>query len=74
LITQQYELVRLLARSNVVKHITFVGGAGLESMGVNLSELQELHADALPWQQILINRLEPMPRSLAGHTTVAIGH
>jgi hypothetical protein len=46
----------------------------INAMGADLSELQELHTDALPWQQMLINRLEPMLSSLADHTTVAIGH
>lgn len=46
----------------------------INAMGVDLSELQELHADALPWQQMLINRLQPMLSSLASQTTVAIEH
>lgn len=46
----------------------------VNAIGADLSELQELHADALPWQQMLINRLQPMLGSLASQTTVAIEH
>lgn len=44
----------------------------VNTMGEDLARLQELHAEALPWQQMVINQLEPMLSGLANHTTDAI--
>ena len=44
----------------------------INAMGTDLSRLQALRAEALPWQQMVINRLEPMLAGLAEHTTDAI--
>lgn len=46
----------------------------VNSMGRDLSRLQELHKDLLPWQQTVINQLDPMLTSLAANTTDAIDH
>jgi aminoglycoside phosphotransferase len=46
--------------------------SAVNSMGADLRRLQELRTDALPWQQMLINRLEPMLSNLASHATDAI--
>jgi hyperosmotically inducible protein len=44
----------------------------INSMGADFRQLQELRASGLPWQQSLIDRLEPVLVGLAGHTTDAI--
>jgi hypothetical protein len=44
----------------------------VNTMGADLARLQELHAEALPWQQMVINQLQPMLSDLADHTTDAI--
>lgn len=44
----------------------------VNTMGADLARLQELHAEALPWQQMVINQLQPMLSGLADHTTDAI--
>lgn len=46
----------------------------INSMGRDLSKLQGLRADALPWQQAVIDQLNPMLTSLAVNTTEAIEH
>ncbi len=44
----------------------------INTMGSDLRKLQELRPSALPWQQSLIDRMEPVLAGLAGHTTDAI--
>ena len=44
----------------------------VNSMGRDLSRLQELHSEALPWQQAVISQLHPALTSLAANTTDAI--
>ncbi len=44
----------------------------INRMGADLSRLQELRAEALPWQQMVINRIQPMLSGMANHTTEAI--
>lgn len=44
----------------------------VNSMGRDLSRLQEIHSEALPWQQAVINQIHPMLTSLAANTTDAI--
>lgn len=46
----------------------------INSMGRDLNQLQGLRADALPWQQSVIDQLNPMLASLAANTTDAIEH
>lgn len=46
----------------------------INSMGRDLNKLQELRAEALPWQQAVIDQLDPMLTSLAANTTDAIEH
>ena len=41
-------------------------------MGADLRKLQELRPSALPWQQAVIDRVEPVLTGLAGHATEAI--
>jgi hyperosmotically inducible protein len=41
-------------------------------MGADFRRLQELRSSALPWQQVLIDRMEPVLTGLAGHATEAI--
>ncbi len=43
-------------------------------MGRDLGKLQALRAEALPWQQVVIDQLDPMLKSLAVNTTDAIEH
>jgi hyperosmotically inducible protein len=44
----------------------------INAMGSDLRRLQELRPSALPWQQALIDRMEPVLVGLAGHATDAI--
>ena len=44
----------------------------VNAMGADLRRLQELRPHALPWQQSVIDRMEPVLVGLAGHTTDAI--
>lgn len=44
----------------------------VNAMGADFRQLQALRAGALPWQQMTIDRLEPMLVGLANHTTAAI--
>ncbi len=44
----------------------------INAMGTTLSRLQALRSETLPWQQLLIDRLQPMLAGLAGHATEAI--
>jgi hyperosmotically inducible periplasmic protein len=44
----------------------------INSMGSDFWRLQELRPSALPWQQLVIDRLEPVLVGLAGHATNAI--
>lgn len=46
----------------------------INSIGADFRRLQELRTSGLPWQQSLIDRLEPVLVGLAGHTTDAIEH
>ena len=45
----------------------------VNAMGADFRRLQELRPSALPWQQSVIDRLEPVLVGLAAHTTDAIG-
>jgi hyperosmotically inducible protein len=44
----------------------------INAMGSDFGRLQELRATALPWQQMLIDRIQPVLVGLAGHATEAI--
>jgi len=44
----------------------------INAMGVDFRQLQELRPGALPWQQVVIDRMEPVLVGLAGHATDAI--
>jgi hypothetical protein len=44
----------------------------INAMGADLRQVQELRASALPWQQLLIDQMQPMLVEIAGHTTHAI--
>jgi hyperosmotically inducible protein len=44
----------------------------VNAMGADFRRLQELRAGALPWQDMVIGRIEPVLVGLAGHTTTAI--
>ena len=44
----------------------------INAMGSDFGELQELRPSALPWQQTVIDRIEPVLVGLAGHATEAI--
>lgn len=44
----------------------------VNAMGADFRALQDLRNSALPWQQVVIDRLQPVVTGLAGHTTEAI--
>ena len=44
----------------------------INTIGSHFRGLQELRTDALPWQRVLIDRVEPVLVGLAGHATDAI--
>jgi hyperosmotically inducible periplasmic protein len=44
----------------------------INAMGSDFGQLQELRRSALPWQQTVIDRIEPVLVGLAGHATEAI--
>lgn len=44
----------------------------INAIGSNFRQLQDLRPGALPWQQSVIDRMEPVLVSLAGHATQAI--
>ena len=44
----------------------------INTMGLDFQRLQELRPNALPWQQLVIDRMEPVLVGLAGHATEAI--
>jgi hyperosmotically inducible protein len=44
----------------------------INAIGADLRRLQELRPGALPWQQSVIDRIEPAAIALAGHATDAI--
>ncbi len=44
----------------------------VNAMGGDFRQLQELRMSALPWQQMVIDRIEPVLVGLASHTTEAI--
>jgi hyperosmotically inducible protein len=44
----------------------------INAMGSDFRRLQELRPSALPWQQLVIDRMEPVLVGLAGHATAAI--
>jgi len=44
----------------------------INAMGADFRQLQELRSSALPWQQSVIDRMEPVLVGLAGHATEAI--
>jgi len=44
----------------------------INSMGKDFRRLQELRPSALPWQQMVIDRMEPVLVGMARHTTQAI--
>ena len=44
----------------------------INAMGADFRQLQELRPSALPWQQLVIDRMEPVLNGLAGHATDAI--
>jgi hyperosmotically inducible protein len=55
-------------------HAAALTGAkeAINAMGADLRKLQELRPSALPWQQAVIDRVEPVLTGLAGHATEAI--
>ncbi|HKV78757.1 MAG TPA: BON domain-containing protein [Candidatus Sulfotelmatobacter sp.] len=44
----------------------------INAMGSDFGQLEELRSAALPWQQSVIDRMEPVLAGLAGHATQAI--
>ena len=44
----------------------------VNAMGADFRQLQELRPSALPWQQSVIDRMQPVLAGLAGHATYAI--
>ena len=44
----------------------------INAMGADFQQLQELRPSALPWQQLLSDRMAPVLVGLAGHATEAI--
>jgi hyperosmotically inducible periplasmic protein len=62
------------ARLQYESHAAELTGAkeAINAMGADLRQLQELRASALPWQQSLIDRMEPVLIGLAGHATESI--
>ena len=64
------------ARLHSTSHAAELNGAkeAINSIGTDFRQLKELRASGLPWQQSLIDRLEPVLVGIAGHTTDAIEH
>jgi hyperosmotically inducible protein len=64
------------ARLHATSHAAELNGAkeAINSIGDDFRQLKELRASGLPWQQSLVDRLEPVLMGLAGHTTDAIEH
>jgi len=44
----------------------------VNAMGADLRQLQDLRPNALPWQQMVIEQMQPLLVELAGHTNEAI--
>lgn len=44
----------------------------INAMGADFRQLQDLRPSALPWQQLVIDRMEPVLVGMAGHATEAI--
>lgn len=66
--------VRVGSGLSYVSHAAELTGAktAINAMGSDFRQLQELRPSALPWQQSVISRMEPVLTGLAGHATDAI--
>jgi len=67
-------LTRAGSRASYETHAAELTGAkeAIHAMGSDFRQLQELRASALPWQQSLMDRMQPVLVELANHTTEAI--
>ncbi|HEY7391162.1 MAG TPA: BON domain-containing protein [Bryobacteraceae bacterium] len=65
---------RVGSRLSYEAHASELTGAktAINAMGADFRQLQELRQSALPWQQSVIDRMEPVVTGLAGHATDAI--
>jgi len=65
---------RVGSRLSYTTHATELNGAkeAINAMGADFRKLQDLRAAALPWQQVLIDRLQPVLAGMAGQATEAI--
>ena len=66
--------VRLDSRLAYATHAAELMGAktAINAMGADFRQLQQLRASALPWQQLVIDRMDPVLVGLASHATNAI--
>jgi len=65
---------RLGSRLQYATHAAELTGAkeAINAIGADFRRLQELRPNALPWQQLVIDRMEPVLKGMAGHATEAI--
>lgn len=71
---QLESFTRVGSRLHQETHAAELMGAkhAVNAMGSDLRRLQELRPGALPWQQAVIERIEPVMVDMAGHATSAI--
>jgi osmotically-inducible protein OsmY len=62
------------SRLSYTTHAAELTGAktAINAMGADFRQLQEVRLSALPWQQLVIDRMEPVLVGLASHATDAI--
>lgn len=70
---QSFQLAKQVSFQSHAYELERAKGA-INSMGRDLGKLQALRGEALPWQQVVIDQLDPMLTSLAANTTDAIEH
>lgn len=71
---EQLESYTRTGRMSTESHAAELTGAkeAINAMGADLRELQALRASALPWQQLVIDRIEPALVALADNTSDGI--
>jgi len=67
-------ITRIGSRLSFETHATYLNGAkdAINEMGSDFRNVHELRASALPWQELLMIRMEPVLVGLATHTNDAV--